>query len=260
MGSRLEYAILTSPGERDNNEDSVGVKMVERSVSVVLADGLGGHDRGEIASALVKDTALELFSDTDNTENWTLQDYLKEGFQEGQKRLRELQRQRHSDMKTTMVVLAIRDQQIQWGHVGDSRLYYFKNGKLVRRTLDHSVPQMLVKTGEIKEKDIRHHEDRNRLLRVMGIEWESPKYELAEPIKAEEGQAFLLCSDGFWEWIEEKDMIRTLKAAETPEDWLKAMEKIVLTHGKGNHMDNYSAVAVFVGEKQKKKHLFGIFG
>ena len=71
-------------------------------------------------------------------------------------------------MKTTVVVLHIKNKNARWAHVGDSRLYFFKNKKLIERTLDHSVPQNLVVCKEIKEKDIRYHADRNRLLRVLG--------------------------------------------------------------------------------------------
>lgn len=86
---------------------------------------------------------------------------------------------------------------VQWGHVGDSRLYAFAKNKVKLRTLDHSVPQMLVFAREIKEKQIRNHPDRNRLLRVMGIEWEKPMYELAEQTQLEKYQAFCCAVTAF---------------------------------------------------------------
>jgi serine/threonine protein phosphatase PrpC len=134
----------------------------------------------------------------------------------------------------------------QGGHIGDSRLYHFSHGRLKGRTLDHSVPQMLVATGEIREKDIRHHEDRNRLIRVMGIEWASPRYELGTAVKVSAGDAFLLCSDGFWEWIEEKEMQKLLKKSSTPVAWLEAMQEVTECHSAGTNRDNYSAIAVFI--------------
>ena len=78
---------------------------------------------------------------------------------------------------------------------------------------------MLVASGEIREKDIRHHEDRNRLLRVMGIPWRKKTYEIAPPIPFDENQAFLLCSDGFWEYIEEAEMAAFLARSATPSGW-----------------------------------------
>ena len=79
------------------------------------------------------------------------------------------------------------------------------------RTIDHSIPQMLALAGEIKEKEIRRHPDRNKLLRVVGTDWENPQYEISEDVEKTGGEAFLLCSDGFWENITEKEMVKCLK-------------------------------------------------
>lgn len=255
----MEYSILTKTGDREINEDSVGAVVTEQGFCCLVADGLGGHDRGEVASALVKKTGIELFETMGREDTLSLKDFLDRCFTEGQSRLLEKQKSADSEMKTTLVVLAGVKGSLQWGHIGDSRLYYFKNGRMMLHTLDHSVPQMLVRTGEIKEKDIRGHEDRNRLLRVMGNVWQLQKYELAEPIREEEGQAFLLCSDGFWELIEEKQMVHFLNQAESPKHWLELMEEEILKNGQGKNMDNYSAAAVFFGKAGKRKKFFGIF-
>ena len=122
----------------------------------------------------------------------------------------------------------------------------------MKRTLDHSVPQMLVNMGQIKEKDIRFHEDRNRLLRVMGTEWRGERpYELDHMAVPKGEQALLLCSDGFWELIDEDRMTECLKQADSPENWLERMERIVCENGKEVDMDNYSAIAVWFGEKSR---------
>lgn len=255
----MEYYVLSKKGSREINEDAAGVMAVESGFVCVLADGLGGHDKGEVASSMVKEHALRLFEEMEWLSKAELEDYLKRCFQEGQEQLMAAQKETANEMKTTMVVLASANHQLQWGHIGDSRLYQFKNGKLIKRTLDHSVPQMLVMTGEIKEKQIRGHEDRNRLLRVMGSEWNSPKYELADMEQAESGQAYLLCSDGFWELIEEKTMLQCLRHSATPKEWLEAMEHEVLKNGQGTDMDNYTAIAVFLGKQEVKKKFFGLF-
>ena len=152
-------------------------------------------------------------------------------------------------MKTTVTCLTLAGDQARFAHVGDSRVYYFEKTKYMLRSQDHSVPQMLANRGDIKEKDIRHHEDRSRLLRVMGTEWDRPKYQVVEGIKLTKRSSFLLCSDGFWELIDEKQMSKTLKKADSPQQWLAAMEEIVLANGRGTNMDNYSAIAVFVRDK-----------
>ena len=168
-------------------------------------------------------------------------------FEEAQKRVMNIQEGTFANgMKTTLVALDICRDQIKWAHIGDSRLYYFQNCKLVERTLDHSVPQMLVLARKLKEKKIRGHEDRNKLLRVIGSPWETKKYDCSEIINKNGFQAFLLCSDGFWELIDEKAMTKTLKKSNSVDEWLDAMVEIVRQNGKCTDMDNNSAIAVWV--------------
>lgn len=254
----MEYSILTRIGTREVNEDNVGVSSQNGRFCAVLADGLGGHDRGEKASELVVANSLALFDKACNIGTVDLKSCLTQCFEDSQRQLLQMQKEKRSEMRTTMVALAGADGWLQWGHIGDSRLYSFYEEKIACRTLDHSVPQMLVKTGKIKESEIRGHEDRNQLLRVMGSAWDTPRYELAEKRKAAEGEVFLLCTDGFWEWVEEKDMIKTLYESESPKEWLEKMEQILLSRAMGKDMDNYSAAAVFIGvPKRKKRLLFG---
>lgn len=237
------YEILSDPGEREYNEDYAGAEKKGDAYCFVLADGLGGHGGGDEASRMVAEYILGDFKEHGEVS----EEYLKKCFEEGQKLLMEEQERQNRafEMKTTLVVLLADGNSVRWGHIGDSRLYYFRNRKLVRRTLDHSVPQMLVTAGEIREEDIRGHADRNRLLRVMGSEWDQPRYKLAEPLRPEGKEAFLLCSDGFWEWVDEKAMQSALKKAGSPAEWMKRMRKAVLKNGTGKGMDNYSAIAVF---------------
>ena len=147
-------------------------------------------------------------------------------------------------MKTTATALVTDGSSAYIGHIGDSRVYVFLRGKVKSRTLDHSIPQMLVLTREIKESDIRNHPDRNILLRVLGVEWSEPMYELKDPIPLKKNQAFLLCSDGFWELIEEKTMCELLKKSSSVSQWLERMTEVVKKNGTGKNMDNNSAIAV----------------
>ena len=239
----VSYHLFSNPGGRENNEDYVGMYQNGQSWCFVLADGLGGHGRGEVAPKLAVEAAIKEFALRGPGE-----ETLKASFDQAQRAILEGQREdyRARDMKTTLVILHVSENQLWWGHIGDSRLYYFQKGKLRERTLDHSVPQMLVAAGQLKEKQIRNHPDRNRLLRVLGVDWDSPKYQIAESRKREERQAFLLCSDGFWELIDEKKMQHCLKKASSPKEWAELMESIVRKNGQGKNMDNYSAVTVWI--------------
>ena len=238
----LAYRVYSSVGNREVNEDSVGEIESENGHSFIVADGLGGHGHGEVASALAVESGLGIFAEGNDT------NALEKSFLLAQKRVMEEQENNPmiSDMKTTMVNLIITGNIAQWGHVGDSRLYYFKNGKVKRRTLDHSVPQMLVNLGEIKEKEIRGHEDRNRLLRVIGTPWEKNAFEISKETTIKPGDAFLLCTDGFWELIEEKMMMKYLKSADTVDEWMEWMVEEVNRNGETVNMDNNTAIAIWV--------------
>ena len=241
----ISYHMLSKVGERENNEDNIGMFQAGEEYCFALADGLGGHGKGEVASGIAVEQAVAAFAQAQTVS----EEVIHTAFQNGQKAILEAQRadRSASDMKTTFVYLLVGKEEIRWAHIGDSRLYSFERGRLAERTLDHSVPQMLVAAGQLKEKQIRHHPDRNRLLRVMGVDWEEPRYQLGGPAAPAAGQAFLLCSDGFWEWIDEKKMTSALKKSGSPQEWLQRMEEIILKQGRGKNMDNYSAIAVWVG-------------
>ena len=239
----LSYAIYTDKGSRSINEDTAGAFEKNGHYCFILCDGLGGHGMGDYAAQLVVKTFGECFEDDPAPEQFFPAAFeIAQGNLLGeQKRLGVSQK-----MKTTAVSLLIDDTKAYIGHIGDSRLYCFKRGSIRFRTLDHSVPQMLVMSREIKESEIRHHPDRSLLLRVMGVAWDEPKYELMPPVALKKCQAFLLCSDGFWELIDEKQMCACLKSSSSPNEWLLLMAEQIKKNGAGTNMDNFTAVAVWV--------------
>lgn len=238
----IDYCILTDPGSRPVNEDRAVAVERDGKYCFVLCDGLGGHGKGDAASELVTRIIMEYFTSCDSIDV-----FLRNALIIAQEKLLELQKEQGvpTKMKTTVVMLVIFDSKCVVIHVGDSRLYRFRKGRVVSRTRDHSVPQMLVLAGEIEEKDIRRHPDRNKLLKAMGDETDTFKYE-TEEYDLEKGDAFLLCSDGFWEPITEFDMTSFLSINDKAKDWLDDMMKLVAKNGKGASMDNYTAVSVMV--------------
>lgn len=244
----MQYFSISRVGDREINEDYVEILNLDDKTVFILADGLGGHGCGEIASKEATEAIKCYFKTNLVNKPEEIKDILRDSIQAAHKRLGELQNQvgDTSSFKTTIVVLVITDDNIIWAHVGDSRLYHFERKKLVERSMDHSVPQMLVNAGKIREKQIRYHEDRSRLLRVLGAEDEISKPNITELEPRNRGAAFILCSDGFWEHIDEKHMERRLKKAKNPECWLSEMEKEILKNGKNKNMDNYSAIAIYI--------------
>jgi len=103
----------------------------------------------------------------------------------------------------------------------------------------------MVDAGHIRADAIRHHEDRNRLTRSLGNPGKLRTTVLEQAIEVHPGDAFLLCTDGFWEFVTESDMQATLANASAPVDWLAAMERILQSRAPDSH-DNYTATALFL--------------
>lgn len=231
-------------GGRENNQDYAGYMVLEagRCGCWVVADGLGGHLGGETASKTVVEEILGEFEKSPRCSPEAVMHYL-ETAQAGLIRAQQSQ-PRLARMRTTVVILLTDFENVVWGHIGDSRLYYFADGILQFQTRDHSVPQSMVAAGEITPSQIRHHEDRNRLLRSMGQadRFLPEVHEQKQPIY--HGDAFLLCTDGFWEYVEETEMEIDFAKALTPGQWLEKMENRVLRKAEGEY-DNYTALAVY---------------
>ncbi len=238
----IDYFEFTDKGDREVNEDSIVSLEKQGNYCFVACDGLGGHGQGEIASGIATAAFTDMFYRSEDLVN-----LIGEATECAQKYIIKRQSEEHKphELKTTLAALVIDENIAYAGHVGDTRLYCFQKNRLKWRTLDHSVPQMLALAGDIKEKDIRRHTDRNMLLKVIGTEWDEPQYELAAPVELKKGMAFLLCTDGFWDFIDEKAMQKALKKSRSAEEWCKAMVETVKAAGKGNDMDNFSAITVF---------------
>lgn len=238
----IRYAVFSDVGNREINEDSAGVFHREDGSCFVLCDGLGGHGMGDIASSLVVQVFGSMFENCTDYES-----FLENAFTASQDILMAKQIETNSlkKMKTTATAVVTDNKKVYLGHIGDSRIYVFRKNKVLLRTLDHSIPQMLVMSKEITEKEIRNHPDRNMLLRVLGIDSDKRMFELHKPLALKKCQAFLLCSDGFWELIEEEDMCSLLEDSGSVEEWLDRMLEIVRTNGARKNMDNYSAIAIW---------------
>ena len=240
----VDVAMLTKRGGRDHNEDYITKAEYEDQMCLILCDGLGGHACGEVASELVAASVAEHFEKLGYYPY-----FLKDAFEGAQQALLEEQERRdlNNSMKTTLVVLVITPELIQWAHIGDSRLYrIYDNGAKYQRTRDHSLVQILCDTGEIRESEIREHEDRNKLMRAMGAKWGNKTYDVSAVLERGETQAFVLMTDGFWEYVYEEEMLSTFRDADSAETWIHAMENYVLERADMTKTDNYSAIAVRV--------------
>lgn len=234
MFQTAEYSYI---GGRDRNEDSVcGSLWGDDGLILVVADGLGGHGGGEQASQAVCRTVCQNWNGTASAEDLATLLSMAHG------NILTLQTPICA-MKSTAVVLALRGKLAAWAHVGDTRLYHFHNGKLVFQTRDHSASQLAVMLGQIKADQIRFHEDRNRVLRALGQTGELT-VEARETILEPGEHAFLLCSDGFWEYVLEEEMVHDLRISLSQEEWIRRMEQRLLARVPPDN-DNNTAAAVW---------------
>lgn len=226
-------------GGRPNNEDAVG----SRDNIWVLADGLGGHESGEVASKIAVETTLNSWKKDKSFSNENILgivDAVNKAVLDGQKK-----NEKAREMRTTLCVAFSDGKCLKMINVGDSRIYYFRNGSVIFQTQDHSVAALSVMTGEIPESEIRYNEDRNKLLKVIG-NGENLKIKASyEDIEIQPGDAFLICTDGFWEHIYEIEMEIDLAKSEKPREWISYMAKRILLKNEGKDHDNFSAIAVF---------------
>lgn len=233
----FQTAEYTNIGGRNCNEDSVaGTLWGDDGLLLVVADGLGGHGGGEQASQSACRTICRNWDGSASPE--TLQTLLTMAHGN----VLNIQTPQCA-MKSTAVVLAIRGNTAAWAHVGDTRLYHFHNGKLIFQTRDHSASQLAVMLGEITPQEIRFHEDRNRVLRALGQKGELT-VEASQAELAPGHHAFLLCSDGFWEYVLEPEMETDLLYAVSEEDWIRRMQARLRQRIPSDN-DNNTAAAVW---------------
>lgn len=241
MKTEIEFYGYTHLGGKKENEDAYGIRELENGISVVVADGLGGHGGGRQAADIAVQNLINCgqgcLPDPDEMMGCLV------------KANEEIlaQRKNRSHMKTTVVFFCLKNGKAVWAHIGDSRLYHYDNWELEDYTLDHSVSQMAVSLGEIRRYDIPGHADRSRLLRVLGEDEIKPA--IQKQIDLGKGfHAFLMCTDGFWEYVTEDEMLLDLSKSETPREWIYSMqerhERRVSINPNGNH-DNHTAIAVF---------------
>lgn len=218
-------------GKRVNNEDAIGYYTCENCMIAIVADGVGGSDYGEKASRICVDIIINELKDKEIDEK-SIEAAVKKANDEIIK-----QQAFFSGMKTTMVGLFAFGESIYCAHVGDSRLYQFRDNEFVFRTLDHSVPQVLANAGVITDDEIRFHEDRNKIRRSLGIISELI-VDISE-INAEKKDVFLLASDGFWEHFSNAELS---DCTSMPfENWLS--EKInKIESDMYEEQDNYSII------------------
>ena len=237
----LRSAIRSDVGRRrTSNQDSGATN----GRLLIVADGMGGHAHGEIASA----TTVSAFTEMEARLPQDLADIdlgaeLTTALEEATDRLarRAGEDPETRGMGTTVVSLLLTGEQLALAHIGDSRIYRLRDGDLAQLTHDHTMVQQLVDQGQITAEEAAHHPRRSVLMRALSTD-HSPDPDL-DRIDIVEGDRYLLCSDGVTAVLGDDVLLRELISDGAPED---VVERLVVLANEGGGPDNITAIVADV--------------
>lgn len=240
----VELAQLCKIGDRSVNQDSVETLLDGNRMCLTVCDGLGAYAGSGKASDLCSAYITRAFA---KDRGALTADGVSAYFRGAHDRIMTAKAEDSSlgSSCTTAACLFADDTDTVIAHIGDSRVYTLSFGQVTMRTADHSVAQLAVERGKIDAKEIRFHKHQNKLTRVVGGKFFilPDVFALGRPPRA--GDAFLLCTDGFWEYVLESDMAEDVREAANPREALERMERRLLAVApEGN--DNYSAILAYI--------------
>jgi protein phosphatase len=225
--------------KRIENEDAFGVFDFEDGLLAVVCDGLGGNKAGEVASRLTVNTIGEVFVRLNNVDYL---DRLKQSILEANRIVFEKSSMDYefNGMATTVEAMFINDDTAYWGHVGDSRIYNLKNGKLKQLTKDHSLVQKLLDEGYLTIKEAEHHPNKNIIMRAIGDNLNLDIDLSKQKLNAKDDYKFLLCTDGITSVIHDSELQDILKVKDS-NSISKKLSHIIEDRGAP---DNYTFILI----------------
>lgn len=237
-------------GAREVNEDRVGHWGTPGSVLLAVADGLGGHLHGEVAAQAAIDIMGAAFQREAQPRLGDPSQFLTRAIVAGHAAiLREAQKLGLPETpRTVIAACVVQDGHAFWTHVGDCRFYLVRKGRIVLRSRDHTVVQRLVDEGRIREEAVATHPHRNRLLQCLGGT-QAPRIEPAASARLAKDDIVLLCSDGFWGPLTQRQLIHVLLARPL-EEAIPELAELAESRA-GPECDNVSVVAMLWGEEEE---------
>lgn len=187
-------------GNRKYNQDRVAYAYSSDALLLVLADGMGGHQHGELAATLIIDTFIERFGRDAQPHVDHPERFIEDAMRHANERIMQVPHDRDAGgfPGSTCVAALIQDGLMYWGHAGDSRLYLLRDGKVFAKTKDHSMVFQWMEWGVISAEEARVHPQRNQITNCLGGQTDLFYMEPGEPVALQSGDMLLLGSDGLW--------------------------------------------------------------
>ena len=208
---KYETAQCSLLGNRSMNQDRCLVLEAPDAILLCLADGMGGHPKGEMAAQILMENARRAFL-TSRKPISNPHFFLSGLMDMSHKQILEFGRNQEPPIepRTTGVLCLVQEDNAFWAHIGDSRLYIMRDGVIHMRTDDHSYVEHLRQQGIISAAQVHTHKFRNYVTRCLGGTNNRPVAELSGPHPLKEGDIVLLCSDGFWGPLSERPLVDSL--------------------------------------------------
>jgi len=202
-----EISQVSLQGNRPMNQDRCALFETKDGVLIILADGMGGHPKGEEAAQLVIDACYGNYL---NQQKPVVNpaEMLREMLSNAHQSIYSFGQQQKPpiDPRSTAVVVLVQNGLVYWAHIGDSRFYHCRQGQVFFRTTDHSYVERLRRQGLITEEQLSTHPQRNYVTRCVGGSQATPQADIGGPVVLEYGDVLLLCSDGLWGPIPQEDV------------------------------------------------------
>lgn len=242
---KYETAQYTLLGDRSMNQDRHLIMEAPDAILLALADGMGGHPKGEKAAQILMDNARKAF--LTSTKPISNPRFFLSGLMEmSHREILEFggRQEPPIEPRTTGVLCLVQEDSAYWAHIGDSRLYIMRNGVIHLRTDDHSYVEHLRQQGLISAAQVHTHKFRNYVTRCLGGTNNRPVAELSGPHELKQGDVVLLCSDGFWGPLAERPMVDTLYKEQS--SLVKKVAKLANQAATTSHpeSDNVTVVAL----------------
>lgn len=227
----FEIAGKTDKGRvKEKNEDNYGFYETPNGFVAVLCDGMGGHSAGAHASEIAVDSIHEYFESNTYTE---LDKAINDSFVYANNQIFDESKDNEDyfGMGTTCVLCLIKDKELFFNHVGDSRLYLLRDGHLKQLTKDHSVVQQLIDANEISVEDAKSHPRKNELYKALGVSDEIAMDEIPEKITAKNNDVILMCSDGLSNMLNDNTIEYVLSQNSSATDKVEKLLDLALKEG-----------------------------
>jgi serine/threonine protein phosphatase PrpC len=237
-------------GPRKSNQDRVAYCYSRDALCMVVADGMGGHLHGEVAAQICSQFVAEAFQRSAQPRLEDPFKFLLDSITNAHHAIVDYANVRSllETPRTTCVACVVQDGLAHWAHVGDSRLYLIRNGRVEAQTKDHSRVQILVDAGRVREEAVAAHPDRNKIFNCLG-QMGPPKVDLSRRVALRHGDTIMLCTDGLWGPIHSKHICEELLRGDIVNAVPRLLDLAEIRAGKDG--DNASVVAMSWFEDQE---------